>query len=216
MDNERHDLELSWRYLQKRYSVGAQVEAFERHDFFLFARDAGTGRTHAGPGGLPPNPLQSFRGFEPSLGGEVMLLGKKLEVDASYGFEIVEDLFQGYYSYTGHHPELKLVLTPRKGLSVTAGFEAWLREYGEGSYAAGPGHPPLVFGTRRSDRRSVFNAGVRYALRPGLSASLEGRFVTRRTNFPPYVPGVFPRNADYEIDWSYDNWMALVGVEYRR
>ncbi len=216
-DNERHELTLRWRYfLKKGYDLTAQVEAFERHDFFLFARDAGTGKTHAVPGGRPPNPLQAFRGVEPSVGGEMSLFQHKLTVEARYGYVVVADLFQGYYSHTGHHPALRVEYAPWEGISLWGGAEAWLREYGEGSYAEGPGHPPLLFGTRRVDRRGVLDAGLRVALWPGVAARLEGRFVSRQTNFPPYVPGVFPSQAAYDFKWNYDNWMVLAGVEYHR
>ncbi len=37
----------------------------------------------------------------------------------------------------------------------------------------------------------------------------------RRTNFPTYVPGVYPAPQDYDIDWSYENYVVEAGVEYR-
>jgi hypothetical protein len=194
----------------------AGVNGFSRQDSFLFARDALTGRTHADPGGQPPNPLQSLRGAEPSVGGKLFLLERQLEVEASYGFELVEERFQGYYSYTGHHPELKLEYSPVDRVSLRATAEAWLRRYGENSYQEGPGHPALTFGDRRVDQRAVLGGALRFALRPDLWANLEGRWVVRRTNFPPYIPGVFPSGRAYAIDWNYQNWLALAGLEYYR
>lgn len=215
-DHTEHELELGWRYVGKGFRLMAGVSAFGRQDTFFFARDAGTGKTHAGPGGLPPNPLQSLRGAEPSLGGKLWLFQKRLEVEAHYGFELVEDRFQGYYSYTGHHPELQVEYSPVERLSLKVSVEAWLRRYGANSYAEGPGHPPLTFGDRRVDRRGVLGGAVRYALRSKLSVTLEGRWVVRKTNFPPYTPGVFPSALAYDIDWNYQNWLALAGLEYRR
>jgi len=216
LDHTEHALELGWRYVGKGFRLMAGVRGFARQDSFLFARDAGTGKTHAGPGGLAPNPLQSFRGGEPSLGGKLWLLQRRLEVEASYGFELVEDRFQGYYSYTGHHPELKVEYSPMERVSLRATAEAWLRSYGENSYVEGPGHPPLTFGDRRVDRRGVVGGELRFALRPELSAKLEGRWVVSKTNFPRYIPGSFPSSRAYDIDWNYQNWLALAGLEYHR
>ncbi len=216
LDHTEHALELGWRYVGKGFRLMAGVRGFARQDSFLFGRDAGTGQTHAGPGGLPPNPLQSFLGGEPSLGGKLWLFQRRLEVEAGYGFELVEDRFQGYYSYTGHHPELRVAYSPMERVSLQATAEVWLRRYGENSYVEGPGHPPLTFGDRRVDRRGVVGGELRFALRPELSVKLEGRWVVSKTNFPSYVPGSFPRSRAYDVDWNYKNWLALAGLEYRR
>lgn len=216
LDHTRHGLELGWRYVGRGFRLMAGVSGFSRQDTFLFARDARTGKTHSGPGGRPPNPLQSRRGAEPSAGGKLWLFERRLELEASYGLELVEDRFQGYYSYTGHHPELKLEYSPVARLSLRASAEAWLRRYGEHSYQEGAGHPPLSFGDRRVDRRGVLGGALRFALRPDLAANLEGQWVVRKTNFPSYVPGVFPSRRAYSIDWSYKNWRVLAGLEYRR
>ncbi|MBN1210842.1 MAG: hypothetical protein JXB05_38695 [Myxococcaceae bacterium] len=215
LDHTEHALELGWRYVGKGFRLMAGVRGFARQDSFLFARDAGTGRTHAGPGGLPPNPLQSFRGGEPSVGGKLWLLQRRLELEAGYGLGLVEDRFQGYYSYTEHHPELRVDYSPVERVSLRATAAAWLRSYGENSYVEGPGHPPLTSGDRRVVRRGVLGGELRFQLRPGLTAKLEGRWVVNKSNFPPYVPGVFPRSRAYDIDWNYQNWLALGGLEYR-
>ena len=39
----------------------------------------------------------------------------------------------------------------------------------------------------------------------------------RDTNFPDYVPGVYPPTAPrpYDIRWDYTNWSVLGGVEWK-
>jgi hypothetical protein len=42
-----------------------------------------------------------------------------------------------------------------------------------------------------------------------------GGAVFRRSNYPDYVPYVFPATRNYQIDWDYDNFEASVGVRVR-
>jgi hypothetical protein len=215
-DHELHSAGLSWRYFGDGWKTGVAADAFLKRYFFAFARDAGTGLTHANPGGLPPNPLQELRGLEPALTFEREWLDGDLELGLSYGYEIQQDTFQGYYSYTGHHPEIDLTWAIRPGHALRG--KAWLRwrTYGPNSYAEGGSHPPLTYGDRRVDRRGAVSLGYRMRIAGGLHAVADGDVIVRRTNFPSYEPGVFPSTRLYDIDWSYTNWSILAGVEYER
>lgn len=212
-DKARHEVALSWRYLGEGWKLGATLDLFHESAYFQFARDAGTGLTHAPPGGPPPNPLQVIRGAEPAIEGEVELAHGAVVVSAGYGLELVEDPFQGYYSYVGHHPSL--AASAKVGpIKTKVGIEAWLRRYGDGSYQPGAGHPPLLWGDRRADRRVAVTAGVAWTIARGLAVTFESRVLVRRTNLPPYVPETYPAGREYDIDWSYDNWQALLGLAF--
>lgn len=212
-DHDEHALDLSWRYFGRGWKAGIAADMSTKSYHFVFSRDALTGRTHAGAGGPPPNPLQELRGIEPALSLEREWRGGDLELDLSYGYEIQQDTFEGYYSYTGHHPEAKLAWMVRPGHELSA--KAWLRwrTYGPNSYAAGTGHPPLTYGDRRVDRRGSVSLGYRLGLGRKWAALAEADMLVRRTNFPPYEPGVFPASRDYDIDWNYQNGTFLVGIE---
>ncbi|MHB8875014.1 MAG: hypothetical protein ACYC8T_15120 [Myxococcaceae bacterium] len=207
-----HALRGSWRYLADDWKAGGKLSAFSQGYAFMFSRDANTGLTHAGPGGAPPNPLQVFTGVEPAVEGEWKRGG--LELSGSYGLELVVDAFEGYYSFTGHHPELKVEYGLPQRASLTLGAEAWVRTYGDSSYQAGGSHPPLTSGTRRVDNRVALTFGAELPLRPDLTLTADLSWVRRVTNFPPYQPGVYPANRTYDIDWSYTNFLAQVGVRW--
>lgn len=214
-DHGQHDLDFSWRYLGKGWKVGAGLDIGIRNDYFAYARDASTGLTHAGAGGPPPNPLQQIVGVEPSIEGERTLAGGRLELGAAYGFEIVDDTYQGYYSYTGHHPQLDLSWKIRPHTTARVSGELWWRTYGANSYAAGGTHPPLLYGDRRVDHRGRARLRASTRLADHWTGTADGSVYLRRTNFPTYEPGIFPSTRDYDIDWNYDNWIFTIGAEYR-
>jgi hypothetical protein len=128
--------------------------------------------------------------------------------------EIANDAFQGYYSFLAHHPEFRVDWAVHSRVSLVARAEARWRLYGPWSYAAGPDHPPLLWGDRRTDVRGALDLEVRVALGNGFFAVLDLRGVLRRTNYPPYVPGVFPATRQYDIRWDYENASALLALEY--
>jgi hypothetical protein len=210
-DHSRHRLRGSWSRNGDRTSLDASLELSVKSYFFAFARDAGTGLTHAGAGGAPPNPLQRLIGVEPAVGVEREIGDWQLEVD--YSFEVVDDVFEGYYSYTGHHPGIEL---SRKLGDHRVGIEGelWWRRYGPGSYAESASHPPLTYGDRRVDRKGKIELAGEYRVATSWLATAATSLVSRRTNFPPYRPGVFPSSRQYSIDWNYDNWQLMVGIEH--
>jgi hypothetical protein len=213
-DGERHKVESSWRYLASSWRVGLGADAFLRRYFFRFARDAGSGSTHAAPGGPSPNPLLVLRGVEPGASGEVAFFDGRLELKAAWGIEIVQDTYQGYYSYVGHHPVLRLEASLPAGIKLQVrGDGRWAR-YGPASYQAGAGHPPLLWGDRRANHRLDLEVTVRIPLPGAWAARVEVAAARRRTNFPTYEPGILPASSDYDIDWNYDNFLALAGLEW--
>lgn len=203
------------RYFGEGWKAGGGIDIGYRSYASIYARDAGTGLTHAGAGGPPPNPLYRVATFEPQLDGDLDLAGGAGELDASYGYEIVNDLFQGYYTYRGHHPKAKLRW--RFGqVEITIKTELAWRTYGKDSYAMGSNHPALTFGDRRVDRRWSASLTPRYAVTRALAITGDVDYSIRRTNFPDYVPGLFPDTQEYDIAWNYQNLVATVGVEYRQ
>jgi hypothetical protein len=211
---DEHALRASWRYLAGPLRIAGRAEAFLRRDHYLYARDAGTGSTHAGAGGPPPNPWQVRRGVEPGVEVELEPRGANVEASVGYGYEMVEDIYQGYYSFAGHHPEARV--KARLGGAVELGLsaEAWFRRFGPGSYQEGAEHPPLLWGNRREDTKSRLALEARVLLSNALALTGEARFASVRTNLPPYEPGIYPVTREYDIDWSYTNWRMMAGVEW--
>jgi len=214
-NNQRHTLEGSWRYLAKGWKAGLGVDAFARHSAYRFSRDAGTGSTHVSTGGLPPNPLQYWRGIEPSVSAEVSFWEERLELKCQTGVQIVDDVFAGYYSYHGLHPGVRLTYADPNGVELRLRVEATLRRYGVDSYAESARHPPLAWGNRRADYRGIATASISIPIAENWAAIAETTVTLRRTNFPAYQPGIFPSTALYDFDWNYNNFFGLVGVEYR-
>lgn len=213
--HDEHRADFSWRYLQKDWKLGVGLFARWRRDGFLFARDAGSGLTHAGPGGLPPNPLQAFRTLEPSVEGRWRFSGTGLELAGEYGVEVNDDLYQGYYSYWGHHPKLALEYQVPGGTKLALVGEATLRRYGPNSYQPGASHPPLAFGDRRVDQRGEVAFELEVPLGSALALTGRAAWVRRVTNFPSYEPWVFPATRAYDIDWSYTNLEASLGLRWK-
>ena len=213
-DHSRHEASLWWRYWGDGWKLGAGAEVFDKRDAFARARDAGTGKTNATSDN--PNPLQHLRGIEPGIDGELELWDALLEIDVGYGYEIVQDRFQGYYSFTGHRPAIKLTLRPSARWDIALNGELRLRRYGPNSYAEGPGHPPLSYGDRRVDRRATAKLTLSREIMESWRVFASGRYKGRRTNAPNYEPGVYPASRQYDISWSYDNWQWMTGIEFRR
>jgi hypothetical protein len=76
------------------------VSGFRREFFFRFARDAGTGSTHAAPGGDPPNPLLVVLGLGGVLSGEIDMLDDAVTIGVETGVLALDDVYAGYASAT--------------------------------------------------------------------------------------------------------------------
>lgn len=216
-DRGELDLDASWRWFGDGWKAGAAVAFEDQHDDANYARDAGDGQTHAGAGGPPPNPLYHELDVEPSVGAELDLAGGDLELGADVGYAIVSDRYQGYYSRRGVHPEVHARYQgERLGLKLSA--EALFATYGDGSYASDgtPERPALESGTRRADRRLAARASVRYQLGGHLAIVGGAEAVRRDTNFPDYVPNVFPASRAYDVRWDYTTWELTAGLSASR
>ncbi len=211
-DHLRTTTEARWRRDWERWRLELGSTAELRAYSQTYARDAGTGLTHASSD--EPNPLYRVLDLEPRA--RLRWEPGPLTLRASYGLEIVQDLFEGYYSYRGHHPGLKLSLDASDAVSVTARGELWLRRFGPDSYAEGGSHIALDDdGERRWDRRGKGGLELDYRVSERWSANLglEARF--RETNFPDYEPGVFPSaGSDYEIEWDWRTFQTGVGLSW--
>lgn len=217
-DRAEHRATLSWSYRQGGLAFGTAADVYWRVYADLFARDAGTGLTHATSTRQSPNPSLTLRGAEPAVFAEVVV-GNAATVRGAYGYEIREDLFQGYYSRRGHHPEIEVRLATPLGLSVQARVEVNLRRYGPNSYAVDcqvgdcP-HSPLEEGKRLAEQRLEIGLELAQRLTERWALFAQGEFLRRRSNYPDYKPNLFPRTKTYDINWDYENWQAFAGVRY--
>ena len=213
-DRFHHELDVDWMHHGKRFKVGGGARADDERYLWVFSRDAGSGYTHAGPGGDPPNPLQEIVEVEPFARYEWGRVKDPVSLDLEYGYEIQLDRFEGYYSYRGHHPSFDIDVDVGDKTKLSAGTDLYLRRYGDGSYAPVGSHPPLDYGDRRVDRKVIATFDAGRALSDRLSVGLESRVAVRRTNFPGYEPGVYPAGRLYDIDWNYLNWAVAAGLHW--
>lgn len=208
-DKTEHQFRLSYRYLWGQgWAAALRFEYASRQDEYQYARTAGTG------GAARSHGLQQFLDYEPNVELEIPLVARAVELSLRYGYAIREDAYQGYYSFTGHHPRAVLGWMASESVFARLGFEGLFRTFGPNSYAPGPTHPPLDYGTRRVDDKWQLDALVKVAIGGDFSVFGQGLYVQRRTNYPDYVPGVFPATRAYDIRWDYDNWRILAGVTF--
>jgi hypothetical protein len=150
---------------------------------------------------------------EPALAFERDVGGGELRL--SYGLPVQRDLFEGYYSYVEHHPEVDLEIAAGKATVELSADLRW-RTYGAGSYAEDPpDHPMLDWGDRRSDRTVLGGATARHPLAGALELVGGAALKIRRSNFPDYTPGVFPASRSYDIDWDYDDVTVWAGIAWK-
>lgn len=215
-NNDEHRLRASLKTTFGALKPGVSVSAFQREWFFVFARDAGTGSTHAGPGGDPPNALQLFRGLEVEPEAELTLLNEAVVIDAGWRVRLIDDLYDGYYSRIENR--LSLGVQTHTGpdelrLETRTRFDFNHVLYGENSYAAGGRHPALDDGDRRTLRRSRVTVAARFPENAPIHLVGELAASTQVTNFPDYAPGVFPGKQNYVVNWDYQNASAWLGLE---
>lgn len=215
-DYDRHKGELDYHVRLGRVRLGVGAQAYWKSSFYVFARDAHTGFSHAGPGGRPANPLQEVRGLTPFFEADLALIRKHLTLELRYAHELREDLYQGYYSWSGPNPRVALRVQPVRRLELTAAAELWMRRYGSGSYVAGLGHPALDEGDRRRDDRLALELDGLLRLHPSIALTLEAGYVLRDTSFPDYEPFIFPASQAYAIAWDYTNVRIEAGVTVRK
>ncbi|HET9554734.1 MAG TPA: hypothetical protein VFP50_17335 [Anaeromyxobacteraceae bacterium] len=207
-DNGQHHLDVSYRFLREGGAVGLRVEGMHRQDSVYLARHALTGSTSFGT-----TPTQRLDQVEPSVEAEWKDLGGAVDLSLRYGWQVQRDPFEGYYSYTGHHPRAAIDWRATGALSVRLEGEAWLRTYGPNSKAN------TEDGKRLEYQKVGAAASLRYALGGGLSLEAEGSVLRETTNYPnlfhDLVTGPNQFGQYTVIDFDYTNWKALAGVEWR-
>jgi len=194
-DRSRHEADLSWRHHQEAWALALRLGASRDRYATLLARQAGSGAAS------PTGDKQELVDVEPSVELELSRMGGKLELSFQYGFEIQDDPYQGYYSYTGHHPRLLAKLAFSDRLSGRVRYEGWYRTFGPDGSTRLDGTA-----TRRKDSRMAVAAEAAYLLGGRLSAVAEAEFVTRSTNYTD--------STTFGIDWDYTNLSFLAGVRY--
>ncbi len=214
-DRTEHRLHLSWLHTTSVWKLGGGADAKLEQSAFAFSRDAGTGLTHAGAGGTPPNPLQRLRSTEPFLRATYGRIKNRFRINLRYGFEINDDTFQGYYSYTEHRPSVLLSLRPDTKTKLKLRAALYWRRYGANSYAVGGSHPALDYGDRRVVHRGTGSVNLERTISSNWALIGGIKVAISRTNFPDYMPGVFPSTRNFNIDWDSDNWQANAGAEWR-
>jgi len=212
--NQEHGGELAWHFLDDGLRLGGGLSWFYRQYFYAFARDAGTGLTHASAGGPPPNPLERLWGIDPSVDVEVDLADGAVTLDVEYRHHVVLDPFQGYRSLQGPYVKGRLEVRPHDDLEIRVHLTYRHYLYFQGGYAQSPNHPPLDGGQQRYDQRCKGRLEIDRRLGPHLHLVFELQFLWRQTNFPDYQPGIFPASRSYDVDWDYTNYRTMLGLRY--
>ncbi|TNE85270.1 MAG: hypothetical protein EP330_26450 [Deltaproteobacteria bacterium] len=212
-DHVQHEAHAQLRHDGERTRVDAGVKFNHRSYANMYARDAGTGLTHATPGGTAANPLFVRWQLDPWVQTRFSPGDGPVELRIGYELETQTDVYQGYYSYIGQRPSLGADVDLDRVRLRWRGDMA-VRRYGPNSYAEGGNHLPLNYGKRRIDLRYHTSIGVDWVLSDALTAELDGDVLIRRTNFPNSdgINGLAPDG--YDLPFSYDNALATVGLRY--
>lgn len=210
-DHTEHLIEASWHHLKDKLRIGGTMVARHRNYYFAFARDAGTGLTHASVYSANPNPLYRVWYLRPSIDSRIDL-SEAFRARLEYGHEIQIDSYQGYFSYQGPNPSAGIEWSPDRKWNVEASSSLQWRRYGPGSFQAGPTHPPLEDGNRRYAHRWAMHVGASYAVRRHVALYVDCDYARRSSNRPDYVPGIYPATRQYAIDFDYVNFRAIAGL----
>ena len=194
-----------------RYRFGVSYAAL---DYGLaFARDAGTGLTHAAPGGAPANPLTHFDRVAATHRSSFWIAPLQLRAALELGYTHNVDAFAGYYTWDEVRVAPSLRLRPGAGWVAELDYAFAWRGYAATGYQEGAGHPALDDGaSRRTLTTHELAASLTRELAPGLSLRVGVRWRRADTTFPDYVPWVYPAGAAYAIDFDYADLRAEVGL----
>jgi len=186
-------------------------------DPLAYARDAGTGTTHSGVGGLPSNPRQDFFRWSTDARLSAWLRPLKTRLGLSVGFEHNDDLFQDYYTWSAPSAGADVRVRPVRSLALEASYEVLLRTYTASGYQEGPGHPPLDRGdaVRELSRHRVAAEAAYSMSSRRLQPYVEFAWQQVDTNFPDYEPYLFPEGSAYDIDFDYSWLTVMAGVRLR-
>lgn len=200
----------TWKYKLK-------VEG-EWHEYQLrFARDAQTGITNSLPGGQPPNPLQEFLRLSVRHRQSLWLRSLKSRLAMIVRYERNIDTFDNYYTWNTVGAEVSWRVRPfrRTSLKTTAG--GFYRLYTEDGYFGNrSSRPPLDDGDDVRDRLDLWaSANLKYRPRDlDWTPFVEVGWQASETNFPDYVPFVYPQTRAYDIDYDFNNWWVFAGVSF--
>jgi hypothetical protein len=199
-----------------RFHLGLTL-ALDTFDYqAAFARDAGTGSTHAGLGGDPANPLQSFLSWAimPDASLFVPSLKSRLSLDLRWRHN--EDRFQDYYTWDSLGGTLAVRVRPIKDVKVEADYALDLRTYTRSGYQASQAHAPLERGTVRQRLRHAASLRLAWSFDDDRWEPFVA-LVWRRWDdtMPDYEPWVNPPGDPYRVDFDADWWTLRVGVRLR-
>lgn len=216
-DRHRYGAEVGVRTTIKRWGYRARFKArVSKTDFhFILARDADTGLTHGAPGDPPANPTARFVRTSLSHRSSLWLRRFKTRVFVDLRYTSNDDRFAGYYSWSGPRIEPGLRVRPAKGWKLEVSAAAETRQFTSDGYLVGTTHPPLDGGDSiRAETRLSARARVSFRPRstPWLTTWFKARAKRRDTNFPNYVPGVFPEDSAYDIDFDTSELSARLGA----
>ena len=215
-DRDELSAEASWRYIDGPIRLGLALGAARINWFFLFARDAKTGATHAGAGGAPPNPLQTVHVYDAEPSADLVLIKDRLTVGVDWRVRATDDIYAGYYSALESRfgPSIDATVgPPTLDVRIEGRFSGMMRSYAASGYAAGQSHPPLDDGAVRDDHAAQWDLHLRFPARAQLALVLDATARLRRTNFPDYQTGIFPASQAYDVDWDYQQARAMLGLE---
>ncbi|MDH4262058.1 MAG: hypothetical protein OEV78_03330 [Spirochaetia bacterium] len=171
------------------------------------ARDAITGKTHYM---TSPNPLYIELNNKTTVALGIYFEKIKLEVKPIASLDFNVDQYQGYYSYTGFEPGIE-IKQKIKNFQYSIKFSEDLQNYASTSFDS----------TKTLDNKTLYkyytkaSLDLGYSLSKNLEIFAEGDMLIKKTNYPPYVPGVNPATKNYDINFSFNNFSVNSGVTYK-
>jgi hypothetical protein len=213
------DLKLSYKF-SKVFSLELANKAeFREYDNEL-ARDSTTGKTHYS---TQPNPNYTEFNNKITLAPEIKISSISLTIKPFFALDINEDLFEGYYSYTGYEPGIEIEQKIGK-FKYIIGFSYDMQEFGPDSF-----DPVTVYDQNTgaisdygtTDGETLYkhytkaNLELEYRINNSFEIFIEGKMVLKTTNYPDYIPGANPSSKNYSIDFNYENYYIRSGVTYK-
>lgn len=177
------------------------------------ARDRVTGITNYS---TSPNPLYKELNNRTNLDVTFNINSIKMEITPGYSFEYNRDMYEGYYTYTGHTLGMELRHRPFKKIRYKLKADYEYIKYTDNGYGPSASHVPLKEGSVLYKKYTTFEGMIEYLYNRELTIFADYMIKEKETNYPDYVPGSFPgATKNYDIDFSYDSYRAGMGVKYR-
>lgn len=177
------------------------------------ARDRVTGKTNYS---TSPNPLYKELNNRTDLDVTFNINSIKMKLTPGYSFEYNRDMYEGYYTYTGHTFGLGLKHRPFKKIRYELKAKYEYIKYTDDGYGVSASHVPLKDGSVLYKKYTTFEGTVEYLHSKELTIFADYELKEKDTNYPDYVPGYFPGSSNnYDIDFSYDSYRFGMGAKYR-